>query len=443
MFGLTEVAYRVWLALLGVAAAAAPAERPSIGIQVQEDAHPPQPWRTLTLEEQAAFDLGYKVFNTEWVPANTPAGRIDGLGPLFNAQGCDACHNSRRRGRGPVGDGDRPAGLVIQLGRRRQDGTLRRGTAEYGFVLNTAAIAGFVPEARIEVRYRLQPAILPDGTRIELREPHYHVADLSGPALAANTVLMPRLPPSVHGVGLLERVPPAELERIGNAEAAAGIHGRIVWLVQANARVPGRFGWQATGPTVASQTAVAFAREMGLTTPLINIPDCGKADKACLEAPNGGSPEVEPALFDAVVAFESLQAVAAKSLPDGAATGARLFVSAGCAVCHRTSFTVDVAGVSMQIHPYTDLLAHRMGAGLADRDLAGRPVREQWRTAPLWGLNAAYASGQPVYLLHDGRARSVEEAVLWHEQEGHAARERFTRLGATEREALVSWVRSL
>jgi CxxC motif-containing protein (DUF1111 family) len=84
-----------------------------------------------------------------------------------------------------------------------------------------------------------------------------------------------------------------------------------------------------------------------------------------------------------------------------------------------------------------------MGDGLADRDLTGKPAKEAWRTAPLWGLNAAYASGQPVRLLHDGRARSIEEAVLWHDAEARSSRERFSALDATQRRALVAWIRTL
>src|SRR5262249_38391380 len=129
----------VALATLALAGCRTP---PSIGDSVQDDAHPPQAWRELTPAEHSAFDPGYAVFNTDFVPANHPPGRIDGLGPLFNSPSCDTCHNSRRRGRGPLGDGDAPSDLVIQLGLRLPDGRVQRGTDDYGFVLNTAAIKG-------------------------------------------------------------------------------------------------------------------------------------------------------------------------------------------------------------------------------------------------------------------------------------------------------------
>ena len=186
----------VALATLALAACSTPR---SIGDSVQDAAHPPQAWRELTASEHAAFDLGYAVFNTDFVPANQPPGRIDGLGPLFNSPSCDTCHNSRRRGRGPLGDGDAPSDLVIQLGRRLPDGHVQRGTNEYGFVLNTAAIKGFRPEARVSISYAEQVRVLLDGTQVKLRAPSYHISDLSGPQLPRNTVLMPRLPPPVQG----------------------------------------------------------------------------------------------------------------------------------------------------------------------------------------------------------------------------------------------------
>ncbi|MBS0579473.1 MAG: c-type cytochrome [Proteobacteria bacterium] len=412
---------------------------------LQADARRPLSWRSLSEDEQAVFDLGYRVFNTEWVPANSPAGRIDGLGPLFNAQRCDACHTSRHRGRGPAGDGELPADLVVQLGRMGADGTLVRGTYVYGYVLNTAAVHGYQPEGRATVLYTTQVRTLADGSKVELREPRYGVDDLSGAPLASSTVLMPRIPPGVQGVGLLELVATEELERIAAEErkSGAGVHGRIAWVGEEGQRVPGRFGWQATEPSVASQVSIAFAREMGLSNPLVAAADCG-ADRRCLEAPSGGSPEVEPALFKALVFFERLHAVPAERPVQDSDAGARLFAAAGCADCHRDTLHAHAPGrAALPIHPYTDLLVHEMGEGLADRDLSGKPAREAWRTAPLWGLNVAYASGQPVRLLHDGRARSVEEAILWHDAEARSSRERFSALDAAQRRALVAWIESL
>jgi len=411
----------------------------SVGLVVQEDNHVPTPWRALTPAEKVTFDLGYAVFNTSWAPANAPAGRTDGIGPLFNSQSCDSCHNSRRRGRGPRGDGDAPNDLVMQLGRVLPDGRVERGTSEYGRVLNTAAIRGFAPEASITIRYKEQVRTLPDGAVVRLRRPQYLIANLRGSALPADTVLMPRMPPSIYGVGLLERVPESALVALAADKHNSGRVSRL----QAPGIV-GRFGWQATEPTVASQTASALAREMGLTSNRIDQIDCGQPDRVCARAPSGGMPEVEPALFDALLFFQDLHSVPVAREAPAASREQHLFDEAGCSRCHASTLPVETApGSRAVIRPYTDLLLHELGEGIADRDLSGNPVRSEWRTAPLWGMSAAVTSNQPIRLLHDGRARSVEEAILWHSGEADAARERFERLAAAERRRLVLWIEQL
>jgi CxxC motif-containing protein (DUF1111 family) len=153
---------------------------------------------------------------------------------------------------------------------------------------------------------------------------------------------------------------------------------------------------------------------------------------------------VEPGLFEAVVDFQRWHAVPVTQQPDLSSEGAQLFESTGCAQCHRTTLQIN-AGTKDHtvIHPYTDLLLHEMGDGLADRTLDGDTVPGLWRTAPLWGMHAALVSGQPIHLLHDGRARSLEEAILWHDSEARAARDRYAHLSAVERRVLKEWIESL
>jgi CxxC motif-containing protein (DUF1111 family) len=360
-----------------------------------------------------------------------------------------------------------------------------RGNPDYGYILNTAAIRGFQPEARVSIEYTVRPVTLTDGTIVELREPRYHVDTLNGPRLAPATVLMPRMPPPVQGAGLLELVPAVELERVARSERQGPdvVRGRIAWLGTGRAeratgevdnggrgaatgevvsdahgvgagrvvgsahdagQAIGRFGWQASEPSVASQVAVAFAREMGLTNPLAPHDDCGAWNVACLTAPSGGSPEVEPELFEAVVNFQLWHAVPVIKDPDLSSTGAQLFESTGCAQCHRTTLRVDIGSKDdTVIHPFTDLLLHDMGRGLADRTLDDVVAPGLWRTAPLWGVHAASVSGQPQHLLHDGRARSIDEAILWHDGEARVARDRFSKLTAAQRRALTEWIQSL
>jgi CxxC motif-containing protein (DUF1111 family) len=327
----------------------------------------------------------------------------------------------------------------MQLGRLRQ-GRVVRGNAGYGFVLNVAAIKGFRPEARVSIAYRTRVVKLSDGAAVELREPTYRVDNLDGPALASDTVLMPRLPPSAMGDGLLEMVPADELERIAHDEATAGLNGQLAWLTKGATRVLGRFGWQASEPTVASQVAVAFAREMGLTNPLEAHDDCAPTNAACKTAPQGGNPEVEPALLDAVVNFVRWHAVPVTKAPDLTGAGAQLFEAAGCAQCHRPTLSIEEGKV---IRPFTDLLLHDMGQGLADRTVGDSIAPSQWRTAPLWGMHAASVATQAQHYLHDGRARSLEEAILWHNGEARSARDRFAKLTSDQRRTLVNWINTL
>jgi CxxC motif-containing protein (DUF1111 family) len=418
-----------------------------VGVVAVSRTHEPQPWRTLTDDERRAFDRGEEVFNTQWAPALQPAGQRDGLGPRYNGASCDGCHNSRRRGRGPLDGGDAPGDLEMQLGLRDANGGVTRGTKRFGHVINTLAVDGVEPEGDVAIRYEPRTHAYADDTSIALRAPNYVVTPRDGGGvLDANTVLMPRMPPATLGTGLLERV--AERDLVARAEAGAkdGVHGRVSWLGDASHRVVGRFGWQATEPRVASQIAVAAAREMGLSSTREPRIDCGD-DVADCNVPSGGEPEIEPALFDALVAFQTLEAVA--RTPEADATmrtsnGAALFERTGCVACHAPSLPIDGdTGHAHTIHPYTDLLLHDLGPDLADRDVGGRPVASAWRTAPLWGLNLAFATHRPVRLLHDGRARGVDEAIAWHAGEASVARARFDALDANDRATLIAFVSAL
>jgi CxxC motif-containing protein (DUF1111 family) len=204
--------------------------------------------------------------------------------------------------------------------------------------------------------------------------------------------------------------------------------------------VAGRFGWQATEPTIAAQTATAFAREMGLTTSLVSHIDCGNGDSDCKQAATGGTPEVELDLFGALVTFQKLHAVPTGQAADPDPEAGYIFDELGCAACHQTTLPVVEDNATHTIRAYTDLLLHDLGEGLADRDLSGQPIRSKWRTAPLWGMRASALSGQPLRLLHDGRAHSVAEAILWHGGQAESVRDRYVNLPAWQRRRVEEWI---
>jgi CxxC motif-containing protein (DUF1111 family) len=394
----------------------------------------PPSYRALDASESARVDLGQAVFNTQWVPAGIAgAMRRDGVGPLFNSASCDACHNDGARGRGPAAAGRAPAALVVQLGTREPDGTVvPQGDPAYGRVFNTAALEGVAPEGVVMIRYRMIEGRYPDGTLWSLRSPQYELTDLRYGPLQAGTLIKPRLAPALFGVGLLEAVPVATI--------LAGNQGDPAWQERAGERMLGRFGWQGESVSIREQTAKAFALEMGLTSGDHPHDDCTAREEACVGAPNGGSPEVAAELLDAVVAFQGLLAVPQSVAVKATRGGERQrFTALGCAACHRPSLPLSTGSLAA----YTDLRLHDLGEGLADETVSGVKVKSRWRTAPLWGVGYRPRASTQITLLHDGRARSIEEAILWHAGEGGGSRERFERLPAQERHAFLNWLETL
>jgi CxxC motif-containing protein (DUF1111 family) len=391
-------------------------------VAMSDPASPP-PWTEVHATTKRHFDLGHMLFNASWQPAGH-ASQLVGLGPLFVENSCATCHEGGARGRPPAAAGTLSSSFVMQLG----------GTATaYGNVLNTRAIEGHRPEGRITVTLRERKGRHADGQRWTLREPRYAVVDASLPALPAGAVLKPRIGPAVFGVGLLDAVPRSALEAIRDAQPAA-VRGEI----------GGRFGWQGDAMSLVDQTALAFAREMGLTSGMLSRDDCTQAQADCLEAPQAGTPELPEEFFHAVNTFQFLLAAPARGKIDSAAdvAGAALFERTGCAACHVPQLPVPRDQGDIRIDPYTDLLLHDLGEGLADRTVAGTAVTSRWRTAPLWGLAHALQAG-PAGLMHDGRASSIEEAILWHEGQGAEARRKFMALDAVSRRQLLAWVASL
>ena len=431
--------------LAGLSGAAASSDAP-IGAKVFVDRGNPPTFRLLDATESAQVGLGRSVFDTQWAAAGTPgvAGRV-GIGPLFNATSCNACHHEGEGGRGPEGDGPAPIALVIQLA--SPDGA---GDPVYGRIFNTTALAGVQVEGAVMIQYREAAGYYyPFGGRWSLRVPHYHLLRLNHGPLSATTVIKPRLAPALFGAGLLEAVPESAISEGAAAQAGSAYSGIPAWQWRGAKRLLGRLGWQGDAVSIRDQSTRAFAREMGLTSNDRPNDDCTPAEADCRAQPNGGSPEISEELLDAVVAFVGTLAVPQSPLParDGS-SGPELFTNIGCAACHRPQLPVELLGaggtrVPGIIAPYTDLRLHDLGLGMADENASGVKVISRWRTAPLWGSGYRLKmEGHPTFL-HDGRARSAEEAILWHSGEGARARYNFIKLGPRARETLLRWVETL
>ena len=409
----------------------------------------------LERNQELLFFVGNSFFNQNWVTAPASTTARDGLGPFFNARSCASCHFKDGRGRPPEFDGEAPTGFLLRLS---VPGSDMHGAAavepNYGGHLQDEAIMGMKPEGAFQITYAETLFTFPDGEIVMLRQPTYTFNDLSYGEMHPEMMISPRVANQMIGMGLLEAVPEETLNTIADPtdRDGDGISGRpnMVWDAFNNQMAIGRFGWKANQPTVLQQTADAFLGDIGITTPLFPDENCTDAQLDCQAAANGGRPEIDSDDFLKVVLYASSLAVPAQRNWDDPqiVQGKDLFAEIGCSKCHvaelETGIHPTIPALSQQtIRPYTDLLLHDMGAGLAD----GRPdfqaTGSEWRTPPLWGIGLIETVNGHTLLLHDGRARNLLEAILWHGGEAEAARDTFSKLQADERDALLAFLGSL
>lgn len=438
---------------------------PFTGAEVRARAYS-RPAPVLDAGRIAAFAAGRAQFNEPWAVAPDPDG-IWGLGPTFNEDRCARCHEDNGRAAAPASGRPAARGFLLRLS---VPGSTPRGEPLphplYGDQLqNRSADERVPPEGQVVVHYAERILTLPDGDTVSLRVPRLELRDLSFGPIGAETLTSPRVAPAMIGLGLLEWVPETALLAIAEAQRAHGITGRpnYVWDHEKSVTTLGRFGWKASQPSLWQQTAAAFHGDIGATSHLFPDENCPAEQRQCREssstpkcdAPGGCPgrpyrPEVSPSRLANITLYLQALAVPARRHPTDPAVqrGERLFAEAKCAVCHVPSLqtgpdTPIPAGANLTFHPYTDLLLHDMGEGLAD----GRPDfladGREWRTAPLWGLGVLPAVNRHSDLLHDGRARNVTEAILWHGGEAQASRDAFISMPRADRAALVRFVESL
>ena len=403
----------------------------------------------LPSRDRRAFAVGNSFFNRNWVRAPASAAGRDGLGPTLNAQSCSSCHLHDGRGRPPADARDPERGLLLRL----SVGDPPQPVRLYGSQLQDRAIAGVPAEGRIAISRTPRRGSYADGTSFTLLAPRYAVADRAFGPLPRDVQISPRVAPGVFGVGLLEAVPePTIVRRADPADADGdGISGRANRVADARTRTTalGRFGWKANVPTVEQQNASAFNGDIGITSPLFTEENCPPGQRACARAKTGGRPEIDAKKLARVTFYTRTLAVPARRDVGARATdaGERHFEQLGCDACHRPELRTgdsDVPALSYQlIRPYTDLLLHDMGPALADGRPDGLASGAEWRTAPLWGIGLVSVVNRHTRFLHDGRARNLAEAILWHGGEAHPAREAFRRLPARERRELLAFLESL
>ena len=395
--------------------------------------------------EPDLFQHGRTIFHAAWVPPGT-AKEFTGLGPVFNTDSCASCHVDNGRGAPPRADHRDNVALVVKFGTDetgRGVETVRR----YGNRLNYKSVPGVPVEGELTVSFETIEGSFADGQRYTLHNPRYGFGKLGNGPIDKDTIVAVRMAPAIAGLGLLDMVPEdwIKARAAANAMKQGPVKGRpnTVWDPINFRMTLGRFGWKADQPNVMRIIAAAFITDMGLTSRLFPRENCGEAQPECRAVAVPHPVEVDDATLDAVTHYvTSLKPPVPRHDPDGESGGA-IFAAMGCVGCHAPKVPVVMAdGTSSEIAPYTDLLLHDMGEGLADGMTEAAATGREWRTAPLWGLGQVLRSSRPGYL-HDGRARSVAEAILWHGGEAAPARENFVRLDAQSRAALLDFLNAL
>ncbi|WBX72536.1 thiol oxidoreductase [Tenacibaculum pacificus] len=402
-----------------------------------------------------SFFVGNSLFRQNWVssPASTTA--RDGLGPTFNARACSSCHNKDGRGK-PLETGQKfSAGFLMRIstsgiGAHGGPKTL----TNYGGQIQEHANLGVSYEAKVSVTFKTIKGTFTDGESYELKEPIYTISDEQFGSLQ-NALTSPRVGQQVIGLGLVDAISNNDI--LANADEFDadndGISGKAnyVWDVVKNQTVLGRFGWKANQPNLKQQVAGAFSGDMGLTTSLFPDENCPSPQQDCQKFPNGGLPEVtDEALTDIMIYSSSLSVPIRRNFKDeNVLKGKQIFKDMKCNSCHTEVFTTSnnyPANKTLEnvtIRPYSDFLLHDMGDALADNRPDFKATGKEWRTQPLWGVGLIDEVNNHTFLLHDGRARNIEEAILWHGGESEASKEAYKNLTKEDRTAVLGFINSL
>lgn len=401
-----------------------------------------------------AFISGQAFFNEVWTPVGPGETGNDGLGPLFNADSCAVCHASTGRRQVPPEGELTNVGLVVRMSVPGADPLTGAPMPEptYGDQLQDRATGANEPEGTIFTNYVTQRGTYPDGTPFEILWPTVNIRSRNYGPLTEGFQVSARIGAQLIGMGLLEGVPDEQILALADPSDADGdgISGRpnAVWNPQTEAVELGRFGWKANVVRLDQQIAQAFHGDLGVTSSLMVQDNCAPNQTACDETPNGGTFEVSDERLADITMYMRLLAVPpprTEGDPE-AERGEALFGDFGCAACHTETLTTgpnNIAALSEQtIRPYTDMLLHDMGFDMGDDRPDFAASGNEWRTPPLWGLGLIPAEGDRG-LLHDGRARTLEEAIIWHGGEGTRSRSEFMAAELDDRNALLAFLNSL
>lgn len=435
------------------------------GINAEAFSHHSQ---NMSFERQMDFQIGNAFFTRLWVSSPASTKSSDGLGPLFNARACQRCHIKDGRGHPPEIDDQNAVSMLVRLSipavTEKDKALLDSGQVNsindpvYGGQLQDASIAGVHSEGVIDISYQEQLLKLNGGQSISLRKPKLDVKNLMYGDFHKNIMMSARVAPQMIGLGLLEAISEKDIlaKQDIDDQDSDGISGKAnwVWSNDQQALALGRFGLKAGKASLNDQNQAAFNGDIGLSTPLFSAAagDCTAQQVDCLEMPNGNTNglEVDQKVAEQVLHYtRNLSVPARRNVSEkGVLAGKQLFYQSGCIACHTPKFitprdTAQPEQSRQLIWPYTDMLLHDMGEGLADNRPDAKANGREWRTAPLWGIGLTPVVNGHSYYLHDGRARSLLEAVLWHGGEAESAKNKVVEMTPQERDQLIQFVESL
>ena len=454
------------------------------GISITTSESYSKPSSNITASRKGSFFIGNAFFRQPWVVAPASTDSRDGLGALFNVAACQSCHIKDGRGHAPMSSEDDADSLLIRLAMpattEEQRQKLKDSLIEkvvhpmYGGQLQDRGIQGVPAEARIAVQWTDKPVTFADGHVETLRSPTFNLTKPGYGAFDDELMVSPRVALPMIGLGLLEQIPDEAIKKqaIKTNNANGDISGKFNWVMdpQTGKVALGRFGWKAGQTKLITQNQSAFNEDMGLTSNIRPHESCMPTQIACINAATGadeqgnGKPPVE--VNDEVAKFvefytRNLAVPHRRNADDKLVlAGKKRFYDMGCQSCHTPRYQLPktdddhLEQHGQVIYPYTDLLLHDMGNDLADRTIAGKlPSKDvqveflansyEWRTPALWGIGLAQTVDSQATFLHDGRARTLMEAVLWHGGEAEKQKQKVLKLDKQGRSELNAFLKSL
>ncbi|RXJ88722.1 thiol oxidoreductase [Arcobacter sp. CECT 8983] len=414
-----------------------------------------KPVNSLSNEEYDKFILGKSFFRIPWVEAPSATTARDGLGPLFNANTCNSCHPSNGRGNLYNEDGSLSRSVIPKLsipskGLKEELEFLKTNPLipepTYGGQIAINGTLDVKFEAKPEIKFEELKVKFPDGEVDTILKPTYVLNDLQYGELHKDTIITFRIAPSLNGLGLIEDIPDEQI--LANADEfdknKDGISGRVNYAYSpiTKKKEIGKYSWKANNTSLVHQTADAAINDMGLTTTIFTEDRCTDKQIACKKVPKARHKiDLPDNRLHAIDFYIKKRQTYTAPKDDLYKKGLKLFKSIGCADCHKDSFTTK-SGIN--ISPFTDLLLHDMGEGLADGRTEFNASGSEWKTPALWGLSLhEKINGKKPRLLHDGRARTFQEAILWHGGEAETSKEAFMNLQKEKRKELLQFLERL